>query len=37
MHVLLEVNVFALEAIQNKQQTALLLKEVRKALDTCLS
>ena len=32
--MLLDVNVFALDAIQRKQQTALLLKNVRKAFNT---
>ena len=34
LHALLDVNVFALDAIQSKQQTALLLMDVRKAFDT---
>ena len=31
IHALLDVNVFALDAIQSKQQTNLLLMDVRKA------
>ena len=34
LHALLDVNVFALDAIQSKQHTALLLMDVRKAFDT---
>ena len=34
LHALLDVNVFALDAIQSKQQTALLLMDVSKAFDT---
>ena len=34
IHTLLGVNVFALDAIQWKQQTALLLMDILKALDT---
>ena len=34
LHALLDVNVYALDAIQNKRQTALLLIDVRKAFDS---
>ena len=34
IHALLDGNVFALDAIQSKQQTAMLLMDVRKAFDT---
>ena len=34
IHALLDVNVFALDAIQSKQQTVMLLMDVRKAFDT---
>ena len=34
IHALLDVNVFALDATQSKQQTALLLMDVRKAFNT---
>ena len=34
IHVLLDVSVFALDAIQSKQQTSLLLTDVGKAFDT---
>ena len=34
IHALLDVNVFALDAFQSKQQTALLIMDVRKAFDT---
>ena len=34
LHALLDVNIFALDAIQSKQQNALLLMDVRKAFDT---
>ena len=33
IHALVDVNLFALDAIQRKQQTALLLMDVRKAFD----
>ena len=34
IHALLDIKVFALDAIKSKQQTALLVMDVRKAFDT---
>ena len=34
IHALLDVKLFALDAIQSKHQTALLIMDVRKAFDT---